>query len=115
MTAPYVLFQLPGHMIHHVKMGRVVQSVLHGFPALSLAASIQPITRTVLRVRLKITPEFEWNDKLVGGSSDPWWIWVEDPVTNYMYHSEYFMLQKKQVWVGPVCNHIWPFNSVMMM
>ena len=70
--------------------------------SLSLAASIQPITRTVLRVRLKITPEFEWNDKLVGGSSDPWWIWVEDPVTNYMYHSEYFLLQKKQVWVGSV-------------
>ena len=87
-----------GHMIHHVRMGRVVQKVLHGFPSLSLAASIQPITRSVLRVRLTVTPEFEWDDKLHGGSSEPWWIWVEDPDNNCMYHSEYFLLQKKQVW-----------------
>lgn len=86
-----------GHMIHHVRMGRVVQKVLHGFPSLSLAASIQPITRSVLRVRLTVTPEFEWDDKLHGGSSEPWWIWVEDPDNNCMYHSEYFLLQKKQV------------------
>ena len=86
-----------GHMIRHVKMGRVVQRVVLGFPSLSLAATIQPITRTVLRVRLTITPEFEWNDKIHGATSEPWWLWVEDSENDHMYHSEYFLLQKKQV------------------
>ena len=78
-------------------MGQVVKKVLMGFPSLSLAATIQPITRTVLRVRLSITPEFEWDDRLHGSSGEPWWVWVEDAENVTMYHSEYFMLQKKQV------------------
>lgn len=80
-----------------MKMGREIVKLVNAFPTLSLAASIQPITRTVLKVLLTVTPEFEWNDKLHGSTSEPWWIWVEDVDSGYMYHSEYFLLQKKQV------------------
>ncbi len=86
-----------GHLINHVRMGRKILELVKSFPTLSLAASIQPITRTVLKVHLTITPDFEWNDRLHGSSSDPWWIWVEDAENNDMYHSEYFLLQKKHV------------------
>ena len=99
MILPYDKLDMIGHMIHHVRMGRVVQTLVRGFPTLSLAATIQPITRTVLKVRLTVTPEFEWNDKLHGNSSEPWWIWVEDSENNHMYHSEFFLLQRKQVGV----------------
>lgn len=78
-------------------MGREVLKLVNAFPTLSLAASIQPITRTVLKVSLTITPDFEWNDKLHGSTSDPWWIWVEDAENNIMHHSEFFLLQKKHV------------------
>ena len=84
-------------MIHHPRMGTVVKRVLTSFPSLLLAATIQPITRTVLRVRLLITPDFEWDDRIHGTASEPWWLWVEDSENNTMYHSEYFLLQKKQV------------------
>ena len=87
----------PGHLIHHVRMGKTVKGCVEQFPAISIGASIQPITRTVLRVRLTIKPEFEWNDRVHGGTSEPWWVWVEDPENNHIYHSEYFLLQKKQV------------------
>ena len=78
-------------------MGRTILELVRSFPTLSLAASIQPITRTVLKVHLTVTPDFKWNDRLHGSSSDPWWIWVEDAENNSMYHSEYFLLQKKHV------------------
>ena len=78
-------------------MGSTVKSCVEQIPAISLASSIQPITRTVLRVRLTIKPEFQWNDKVHGSTSEPWWIWVEDPDNNHIYHSEYFLLHKKQV------------------
>lgn len=86
-----------GHMIRHPRMGSTVKSCVEQIPAISLASSIQPITRTVLRVRLTIKPEFRWNDKVHGSTSEPWWIWVEDPDNNHIYHSEYFLLHKKQV------------------
>ena len=84
-------------MIKHPRMGATVKSCVEQIPAISLASSIQPITRTVLRVRLTIKPEFQWNDKVHGSTTEPWWIWVEDPDNNHIYHSEYFLLHKKQV------------------
>jgi activating signal cointegrator complex subunit 3 len=86
-----------GHMVRHVRMGSQLKQCVNQFPALSLAANIKPITRTVLMVRLTIEPEFEWNDHIHGGSSEPWWIWVEDVENDHLYHSEYFLLLKKHV------------------
>ena len=84
-------------MIHHVKLGQNILKLVRGFPSVSLSATIQPITRTVLRVRLTITPDFEWDDRQHGMTSEPWWVWVEDAENDHMYHSEYFLLQRKQV------------------
>ncbi|XP_076827950.1 activating signal cointegrator 1 complex subunit 3 isoform X2 [Brachyhypopomus gauderio] len=89
-----------GHMLHHVNIGLKVKQCVHQIPAILMEATIQPITRTVLRVRLSITPDFRWTDQVHGSVSEPWWIWVEDPVNDHIYHSEYFLLQKKQVVSG---------------
>ncbi|KAM4632986.1 activating signal cointegrator 1 complex subunit 3 [Polymixia lowei] len=89
-----------GHMLHHVNIGLKVKQCVHQIPSISMEASIQPITRTVLRVRLIITPDFRWNDQAHGSVGEPWWLWVEDPVNDHIYHSEYFLLQKKQVVTG---------------
>lgn len=35
-----------------------------------------------------------------GSVGEPWWLWVEDPLNDHIYHSEYFLLQKKQVWLS---------------
>ncbi|XP_053317304.1 activating signal cointegrator 1 complex subunit 3 [Spea bombifrons] len=86
-----------GHMLHHVNIGLKVKQCVHQIPSITMEASIQPITRTVLRVRLTITPDFKWSDQVHGTVGEPWWIWVEDPTNDHIYHSEYFLLQKKQV------------------
>ncbi|XP_030091502.2 activating signal cointegrator 1 complex subunit 3 [Serinus canaria] len=86
-----------GHMLHHVKIGLKVKQCVHQIPSIIMEATIQPITRTVLRVRLSIAPDFTWNDQVHGSVGEPWWIWVEDPTNDHIYHSEYFIIQKKQV------------------
>ncbi|KAG8582318.1 hypothetical protein GDO81_008009 [Engystomops pustulosus] len=86
-----------GHMLHHVNIGLKVKQCVHQIPSITMEATIQPITRTVLRVRLSINPDFKWNDQAHGTVGEPWWIWVEDPTNDHIYHSEYFLLQKKQV------------------
>eukprot|EP00965_Chrysotila_dentata_P147332 4863887-Pleurochrysis_carterae.AAC.1 len=40
-------------------MGKAIHRFVHQFPRLELAAHVQPITRTVLRVELTITPDFQ--------------------------------------------------------
>ncbi|XP_057196381.1 activating signal cointegrator 1 complex subunit 3 isoform X2 [Triplophysa rosa] len=89
-----------GHMLHHVNIGLKVKQCVHQIPAILMESSIQPITRTVLRVCLSITPDFRWNDQVHGSVGEPWWLWVEDPINDHIYHSEYFLLQKKQVVSG---------------
>nr|XP_057909252.1 activating signal cointegrator 1 complex subunit 3 isoform X2 [Doryrhamphus excisus] len=89
-----------GHMLHHVNIGLTVKQCVHQIPSITMEASIQPITRTVLRVRLIVTPDFRWNDQVHGSVGEPWWLWVEDPINDHIYHSEYFLLQKKQVVTG---------------
>lgn len=59
---PTVLF--PGHMLHHVNVGLTVKQCAHQIPSITMEANIQPITRTVLRVRLIVTPDFHWNDQV---------------------------------------------------
>ncbi|XP_057689624.1 activating signal cointegrator 1 complex subunit 3 [Corythoichthys intestinalis] len=89
-----------GHMLHHVNIGLTVKQCVHQIPSISIEASVQPITRTVLRVRLIVTPDFHWTDQVHGSVGEPWWLWVEDPINDHIYHSEYFLLQKKQVVTG---------------
>uniref|UniRef100_H0X1H6 Activating signal cointegrator 1 complex subunit 3 n=1 Tax=Otolemur garnettii TaxID=30611 RepID=H0X1H6_OTOGA len=85
-----------GHILHHVNIGLKVKQCVHQIPSVTMEASIQPITRTVLRVTLTIYPDFTWNDQVHGTVGEPWWIWVEDPTNDHIYHSEYFLALKKQ-------------------
>lgn len=86
-----------GSLLRHPKMGITVKRCAEEFPLVEMSATLHPITRTVLRIRLKIKANFRWNDKFHGKTSEAFWIWVEDPDTNHMYHFEYFLLTKKQV------------------
>ena len=86
-----------GLIIHNQRAGPIVKRNACEFPSLVVDATIQPITRTVLRVRLSIRPDYRWNDRVHGISPEPFWMWVEDPENNTTYHYESFSLNKKQV------------------
>ncbi|KAF3629042.1 U5 small nuclear ribonucleoprotein kDa helicase [Capsicum annuum] len=85
-----------GELIRFPKEGRILHKFIHQFPKLNLAAHVQPITRSVLRVELTITPDFQWDDK-VHGYVEPFWVIVEDNDRERILHHEYFMLKKKYI------------------
>ncbi|PRQ41579.1 putative RNA helicase [Rosa chinensis] len=85
-----------GELIKMPKMGRTLHKVIHQFPKLNLAAHVQPITRTVLRVELTITPDFQWEEK-VHGYMEPFWVLVEDNDGENILHHEYFLLKKQYI------------------
>ncbi|KAE8717867.1 SNRNP200 protein [Hibiscus syriacus] len=85
-----------GELIRFPKMGRTLHRFVHQFPKLNLAAHVQPITRTVLRVELTITPDFQWEDK-VHGYVEPFWVFIKDNDGEHILHHEYFLLKKQYI------------------
>ncbi|GER32011.1 U5 small nuclear ribonucleoprotein helicase [Striga asiatica] len=85
-----------GELIRFTKMGKTLHKCIHQFPKLNLNAQVQPITRSVLKVELTITPDFMWEDK-VHGYVEPFWIIVEDNDGENILHHEYFMLKKQYI------------------
>uniref|UniRef100_A0A673C9P5 U5 small nuclear ribonucleoprotein 200 kDa helicase n=1 Tax=Sphaeramia orbicularis TaxID=375764 RepID=A0A673C9P5_9TELE len=83
-----------GELIRMPKMGKTIHKYVHQFPKLDLAVHLQPITRSTLKVELTITPDFQWDDK-IHGSSEAFWILVEDVDSEVILHHEYFLLKAK--------------------
>jgi len=83
-----------GELIRFPKMGRQIHKVVHQLPRLDLQGHVQPITRSVLRVELILTPDFQFDEK-VHGYAEPFWIIVEDVDSETILHHEYFVLKSK--------------------
>ncbi|KAI5331061.1 hypothetical protein L3X38_021187 [Prunus dulcis] len=83
-----------GALIRYAPGGRLVKQYLGYFPWIQLSATVSPITRTVLKVDLVITPDFIWKDRF-HGTAQRWWILVEDSENDHIYHSELFTLTKR--------------------
>ncbi|CAG8485235.1 8101_t:CDS:10 [Diversispora eburnea] len=85
-----------GELVHNKSMGSTISRIVERFPLLKLDAQIFPITRSILRVTLYVTPDFVWQDS-IHGSVEPWWILIDDNENPELYHSEYFILRKKHL------------------
>lgn len=86
-----------GDLVHNKKMGTTVAKLLDNFPTLNVEAEIAPLNRDVLRVRLFLSPQFRWNDRH-HGTSESFWIWVENSETSEIYHHELFLLSRRKVY-----------------
>ncbi|KZO96269.1 Sec63-domain-containing protein [Calocera viscosa TUFC12733] len=83
-----------GELIGVQKAGRLVYRYVHAFPKLDLQAHVQPITRSLLRIDLTITPDFQWDDQ-IHGASELFWILVEDVDGEIILFQDQFLLRKQ--------------------
>ncbi len=60
------LLQDLGELMQLPKLGKRLHRLIHLFPKVELKASVQPITRSILKVELTITPDFEFNPEIHG-------------------------------------------------
>ena len=67
---------------------------IHQLPRLELQGSVQPITRSTLRVELTCTPDYQ-HDVSVHGNAEPFHVLVEDVDGEVILHSEYLLIKKK--------------------
>ncbi|KAI8977390.1 Sec63 Brl domain-containing protein [Mycotypha africana] len=83
-----------GELIGQPKAGRTLHKFVHQFPKLDLQAHVQPVTRSLLKVELTITPDFQWDEK-VHGFAEAFWILVEDVDGEHILHHDYFVLRQR--------------------
>ncbi|KAK4043400.1 Sec63 Brl domain-containing protein [Parachaetomium inaequale] len=85
-----------GNLVNNYKMGTKIAKLLDNFPTLSVEAEIAPLNRDVLRIKLYVTPDFRWNDHL-HGTSESYYIWVENSDSSEIYHHEFFLLNRRKL------------------
>lgn len=83
-----------GELLSQPKAGKMIHKFVHQFPRLDLRAHVQPITRSLLKIELTITPDFQWDEK-VHGTGEAFWILVEDVDGEIILHHDSFILKQK--------------------
>ena len=83
-----------GELLGMPKAGRVVCDLVSKFPRLEVQAQVQPITRSMLRVELTISPNFVWDD-VVHGAAQEFWILVEDCDGEEILFHDRFLLRRE--------------------
>ncbi|GCB24855.1 pre-mRNA-splicing factor brr2 [Aspergillus awamori] len=80
-----------GELLGMPKAGRIVCDLVSKFPRLEVQAQVQPVTRSMLRVELTITPNFVWDEALHGNAQD-FWILVEDcDGEEILFHDQFLL------------------------
>ncbi|ORY60157.1 Sec63 Brl domain-containing protein [Pseudomassariella vexata] len=82
-----------GQLLGLPREGRKVCDLVAKFPRVEIQAQAQPMTRSMLRIELSITPNFEWDDAL-HGSAENFWIMVEDCDGEDILFHDQFLLRK---------------------
>jgi pre-mRNA-splicing helicase BRR2 len=83
-----------GELLGMPKAGKAACNLVQKFPRLELQAQMQPITRTMLRMELTITPNFEW-DPEIHGNAEGFWIIVEDCDGEEILFHDQFLLRRE--------------------
>ena len=83
-----------GELVGIPRAGRLVCDLVSKFPRLEIQAQVQPMTRTMLRVELTITPNFTWDDG-IHGTAEMFWILVEDCDGETILFHDLFLLRRE--------------------
>lgn len=85
-----------GGLVHNHSAGKNIARILNHFPTVHVEAEIAPLNRDVLRIKLYIIPDFSWKDH-IHGTSEAFYIWVENSESSEIYHHEFFILNRRKL------------------
>ncbi|KAI1143022.1 Sec63-domain-containing protein [Hypoxylon sp. FL0543] len=99
-----------GNLVHNNNAGKKIARIIEHFPTVSVDAEIAPLNRDVLRIKLYITPDFRWSDQ-IHGTSESFYIWVENSETSEIYHHEFFILNRRKLYDDHELNFTIPLSD----
>ncbi|KAJ3992635.1 putative RNA helicase [Lentinula boryana] len=96
-----------GELINLPNAGRLVHRLVHCFPKLQLSAQVQPITRSLLRIELTISPDFRWDPKIHGGAETFLVLVTDVDGEIILYHDTFLLLER---YATPESEHLLTFT-----
>ena len=83
-----------GELIGVPKSGQLIRSLVDKFPRLDIQAHVLPLTRSLLKINVTITPDFVW-DREIHGASQAFWVIVEDvDGENILFHDQFLLRER---------------------
>ena len=83
-----------GELVGAPKLGKLLHRAVHQFPRLTLEAGVQPLTRSLLKLELSLTPDFAFDAKVHDGAQS-FWVLVEDVDGERVLYSDVFTLRER--------------------
>lgn len=87
-------------MVRNNRQGPDLKQSADAFPTVEIDTNVQPITATVVKITVVVTPRFKWVDQIHGKTGEPFILWIEDCSTSRIHHYESMLITKKQVKYG---------------
>ncbi|KAL7750398.1 Pre-mRNA-splicing helicase BRR2 [Sorochytrium milnesiophthora] len=84
-----------GEHIGVPKFGRTIHKFVHQIPRLDLQAQVLPITRSLIKIDLTITPDFQYDAEKTHGGAESFWILVTDVDDAVILYHDTFVLKQK--------------------
>jgi activating signal cointegrator complex subunit 3 len=82
-----------GDLCRWNKGGEKVQSLIRMLPRFEIYCRALPITSSILKFQVTLTPVFNWHGRWHGGGQS-FWLWIENTDSKRIYHHEQFTLTK---------------------
>lgn len=83
-----------GEMVKIPKMGKTLHKYIHIFPKLEIQAVVLPVTKSMIKMELTISCDFQY-DTSVLDSSLLFWLFIEDSDGEVLLHSESVVISSK--------------------
>ena len=84
-----------GDLCRWHKGGDKVQSLIRMLPYFDIGCRALPITASILKFVITLTPVFTWHGRWHGGGQS-FWIWIENTDSKRIYHHEQLTLTKSK-------------------
>ena len=79
-------------LLNHDRFAREVEKFVRYLPSMEMTIQIFPITGTVAKFHIELTPTFVWSERW-HGRAQSYWVWVDDG--ERIMHHEHFVLHQE--------------------
>lgn len=83
-----------GELVGKPSAGNMLHKFVHMLPRLDISAEVQPITRSLLRIEITVTPDFVWDSRF-HGTAEAFWVLIEDADSENILYHESFVLKER--------------------
>ncbi|KAI9164452.1 Pre-mRNA-splicing helicase BRR2 [Blastocladiella emersonii ATCC 22665] len=83
-----------GEHVGATRFGRTIHRYVHQVPRIEVGTQVVPVSRSLIKIDLTLSPDFQWDDK-VHGRAQGFWVWVSDVDDEQLLYHEYFVLRAR--------------------